>query len=336
MREVKDKQLGLAMTNFSLRDSDQEKRRQERRDKKLQTCEAESETLKRSNDNLRLHLDTLLAKVDELFQEKETEAGTNKLLKEENRHLQSLVEVLKNPAEQFQGLSSKVDNLMTRMEREQKRKDDELHTLRNVNQKISKRNLQLQEELDVQRKENTNSAKIILSLQAKNRTIHDNMTGLQLEIAHATQNHTSAEVVQTELNEVQAQVDGLKAKLALAVTELDCSGADMRIFTCKHESYTWVSDATKRTQGKDYVWIANDIFRAFGNDPVFLQEYETLRRSIIQHHRAHESTGLGRGAWATNIRNHCESSNNLLAYGSLTTPVRNVDAHWSRAIAISY
>ncbi|KAF2652017.1 hypothetical protein K491DRAFT_719349 [Lophiostoma macrostomum CBS 122681] len=318
--QLKDKQLELAMTTMSLRDREQEKRRQEKREERLERYEEKIKYLESENGHLKLSLEVSREKTNEMTEEKQAEAGVKRLLEEENVQLQSLVEVLKNPAQQFQGLSTKIDGLMSQMEQDQKNEAAHVHLLKHANQKMTKKNNQLQGDLEVQKKENADSARIILTLQAENQTLRNTVEVLQQDLLTATQNSASTLAMRTQLDTVQAYVDGLQERLAMAITELDCYGAGMRILNCKHPSLNWVLDTPKSTQGKDSISIADGIFKAVGKDPQFLREYETSRRFIIQHHRAHERTGLGRAAWATRIRDH----------------FLTVDAHSVRNIAINY
>ncbi|KAF1842962.1 uncharacterized protein K460DRAFT_340560 [Cucurbitaria berberidis CBS 394.84] len=89
----------------------------------------------------------------------------------------------------------------------------------------------------------------------------------------------------------------LKGNIAYYITHLDLADANFRVFACRHEGgLDAVPDKQNTTRQKTALQIATEFFKEYADDGHFISEYHDVRQYLLEHHRAHERVGQGRGS----------------------------------------
>lgn len=83
--------------------------------------------------------------------------------------------------------------------------------------------------------------------------------------------------------------------MAWYITQLDLAASGIRLFNCEHENFRNVPDGRNSTHEVSTTAVANHLFSEWMEDKQFIKEYNNLRRTMLQHHRAHERAQEGRG-----------------------------------------
>ncbi|XP_014560647.1 hypothetical protein COCVIDRAFT_34285 [Bipolaris victoriae FI3] len=159
--------------------------------------------------------------------------------------------------------------------------------------------------------ENTDTIKEITRvsdvLRAQNKSLVSKVNGLQEDLdstekardghyKNYTQTLQRCNTLQQETaalkEEKRALVEKLNNQLHNLggwVTDLDLMQEEIRIYVCPHDGLRTIYPATaKITQMKKAWMIASEIWKLCDSENKFLKAYETSRRNILEHHRAHE------------------------------------------------
>lgn len=109
--------------------------------------------------------------------------------------------------------------------------------------------------------------------------------------------------LRTEKKDLHKHSKALKADIAYYITQLDLADANLRVFTCRHESTDNIPDGQNTTREKTAALIATEFFKDWDNDDDFIKEYNAMRQYCLEHHRAHERANQGRGDLSWKLRN---------------------------------
>ncbi|KAI0590636.1 hypothetical protein TUN199_04072 [Pyrenophora tritici-repentis] len=106
--------------------------------------------------------------------------------------------------------------------------------------------------------------------------------------------------VQNIKEDSRNKVQVLKRYIAVQVVNLDLF--HNHIYTCRHHdvSNTYYDRIVRRVK-KPHV-AANEIFRDWKGDDVFMTEYSATRQALLDHHRAHEQAGKTRGEYSSCVK----------------------------------
>lgn len=113
----------------------------------------------------------------------------------------------------------------------------------------------------------------------------------------------SISALKKEGKELSSQNSQLKRHIAWYIAQLDLADNQCRVFTCGHDSLDNLLDGQKATRQKTAGLLATEIFDDWSQDADFITEYHNMRQYLIDHHGAHERTGLGRGERAVRLEN---------------------------------
>jgi hypothetical protein len=99
-----------------------------------------------------------------------------------------------------------------------------------------------------------------------------------------------------EAKDKKDQIFMLKRDIAFYITHLDLANKGSRVYTCWHDNISnIINDGQNITCQKNAGLVANDFFSDWAEDKDFLEEYNSARQHVLNHHRAHESMKPGRG-----------------------------------------
>jgi hypothetical protein len=96
----------------------------------------------------------------------------------------------------------------------------------------------------------------------------------------------------------------LRSSMAYNITQLDCAFDGWRLFDCIHASFRDITDGNnsmREMPGIDHIFI--ELLKDWVQDEQFINQYNYERRTILQHHRAHEKAQQGRGVASHLIKN---------------------------------
>ncbi|KAF1935050.1 hypothetical protein EJ02DRAFT_439484 [Clathrospora elynae] len=101
--------------------------------------------------------------------------------------------------------------------------------------------------------------------------------------------------LQSDKKGMEKNTVSLKWDMAFYITYLDLIDAGHRVFNCRHDHYDDIPDGANETRAKRADIVATEFFQDWRSDSVFIAEYNNARQSFLNHHRAHETAGRGRG-----------------------------------------
>jgi hypothetical protein len=106
-----------------------------------------------------------------------------------------------------------------------------------------------------------------------------------------------------DINSLNNKLNVLRSNMANYITQLDTSFNGWRLFTCEHANFGDIPDgynSTRETNCSDEILL--ELLKDWIDDDKFIKEYNSARRTILQHHRAHERAVQGRGVASYRIK----------------------------------
>jgi hypothetical protein len=95
----------------------------------------------------------------------------------------------------------------------------------------------------------------------------------------------------------------LRSRMAYCMTQLDINFNGWRLFNCEHASFREIPDGQNSTREVDSTHeIQMILLQDYVDDDKFIKEYNNHRRTLLQHHRAHERATQGRGIASFRIK----------------------------------
>jgi hypothetical protein len=210
-----------------------------------------------------------------------------RLLKGENRDLKSRIANESASGGDLSGFSSKVDKLVDKIDgllKEQFYDLNEIRTVVDENWSLREKNKQL---------EAAEFSKIISNLRSEIQNLSSQVSNMESLVSAA--------------NLKEGKERDLKSSTAWTITSLDLADSKMRIFSCTHIALNKLPDSNHATSLKTMGDIATELFNAYHGDEGFLKDYECARQYAIDHHRAHERIGQGRGKSSSVLKKICMS-----------------------------
>jgi hypothetical protein len=99
------------------------------------------------------------------------------------------------------------------------------------------------------------------------------------------------------------KIDTLRSNMAYQVAQLDIASEGWRLFNCAHENFRDIPDGANSTREvSNTKQICQELLEDWVSDEKFIKKYNNERRTILQHHRAHERVNQGRGVASFRIK----------------------------------
>jgi hypothetical protein len=110
--------------------------------------------------------------------------------------------------------------------------------------------------------------------------------------------------LKSDIVALNSRLHSIRSNLAYNITMFDVAWDGWRLFNCNHASFRNIPDG----QNSSYKSLSSSdiiirLLEEWVNDSKFVKEYNDVRRTILQHHRAHEQVPQGKGVASYSIKN---------------------------------
>jgi predicted RNase H-like nuclease (RuvC/YqgF family) len=110
--------------------------------------------------------------------------------------------------------------------------------------------------------------------------------------------------LKSDIVALNSRLDTIRSNMAYNITMFDVAWDGWRLFNCNHANFRDIPDG----QNSSYESLSSSdiiirLLEEWVNDGKFVKEYNDVRRTILQHHRAHERVPQGKGVASYRIKN---------------------------------
>ena len=231
--------------------------------------------------DLSAHIETMMANLNLLIQQKAQDTEEIRELKAELQSLQSeygtLKDVIAQTTESNMALVTKAQSLErwnAGQESENASLQTELNTLRTANAKLTAKKNQIQ------------------ARASKDSSLN-----------HQLQSQNTA--LRSENEDLDYEIRRMLADIAYYITQLDLAYAGYRVFDCVHDQLSDIPDRKNSTKQNSIDHVVMQLYRDYAKNTTFLKRYTEARQDVLDHHRAHERARQGRGSRSYDIRDEC-------------------------------
>lgn len=109
--------------------------------------------------------------------------------------------------------------------------------------------------------------------------------------------------LKAEIVVLNDKLNAHRSTMAYCMTQLDVNFNGWRLFNCDHANFREIPDGQNSTREVDSTHeIQLELLQDYVDDDKFIKEYNNYRRTLLQHHRAHERANQGRGVASFRIK----------------------------------
>ena len=109
--------------------------------------------------------------------------------------------------------------------------------------------------------------------------------------------------LKAENSALNEKLNSLRSTMAYCMTQLDVNFNGWRLFNCEHANFREIPDGQNSTREADSIHeIQLVLLQDYVDDDKFIKKYNNHRRTLLQHHRAHERATQGRGVASYRIK----------------------------------